>query len=115
MPGSDNNPINLNSSVIPVAILTTSVASGDEMDFDAAQVAASSLTLSGAASLAKGRSGNFGSLQDVDGDGDQDLVVQFPTAELQLAEVDNKLVLEGETLDGTGIMGMDFIEVVPAE
>ena len=115
MPGSDNNPINLTSSVIPVAILTTSVASGDEMDFDAAQVAASSLTLSGAASLAKGRSGNFGSLEDVDGDGDQDLVVQFPTAELQLAEVDNKLVLEGETLDGTAIMGMDFIEVVPAE
>ncbi|MFB3061392.1 MAG: dockerin type I repeat-containing protein [Candidatus Binatia bacterium] len=114
-PGSDNNPINLTSTVIPVAILTTSVASGDEMDFDAAQVVASSLSLSGAASLAKGMSGNFGSLEDVDGDGDQDLVVQFPTAELQLNEVDNKLVLEGETLDGTAIMGMDFIEVMPAE
>jgi hypothetical protein len=113
-PSSDSNSINLGSEgVIPVAILTTSVADGDAIDFDATQVDASSLTLAGSAAREKGKSGNFGSFEDVDGDGDQDLVVQFPTTDLNLTEADTEAIVEGQTLDGTPIQGTDAINVIP--
>jgi len=113
-PGSDPNSINLGSEgVIPVAILTTSVADGDLLDFDTVEVDQSSLTLAGSAARVKGKSGNVGSFEDVDGDGDLDLVVQFPTVDLDLTEADTESVLEGQTLDGTPIQGTDSIVVVP--
>ncbi len=106
-PGSDPNPINLGSEgFIPVAILTTA-------DFDAADADQASLTLEGAAARVKGKSGNIGSFDDIDGDGDLDLVVQFPTADLELTEADTVAVLDGTALDGTPIQGSDAIIVVP--
>jgi len=106
-PGSDPNPINLGSEgFIPVAILTT--ASLDAADMDQA-----SITLQGAVARVKGNSGNIGSFEDVDGDGDVDLVVQFPTADLQLTEADTEAVLDGFTLAGTLLVGVDAIIVVP--
>jgi len=106
-PGSYPNSINLGAEgVVPVAILTTP-------DFDAASVDEFSLTLSGSAVRLKGKSDRAGSLEDVDGDGDLDLVVQFSINELALQEGATEAVLEGVTLDGTPIVGYDSVRVVP--
>ncbi len=106
-PGSDPNSINLGSEgFIPVAILTTAT-------FDAAGVDQASLSLEGAVARQKGNSGNIGSFEDVDGDGYLDLMVQFPTADLELTEADTEAVLSGLTADGTVIRGADSICVVP--
>lgn len=74
----------------------------------------STVTLAGAMAPVKGQSGIVGSLTDVDGDGDLDLVVQFDTLDLQLTEADTTAVLEGSTSDGRAITGTDSIIVVPA-
>jgi len=106
-PGSDPNSINLGAEGgVPVAILTTA-------DFDAALVDEFSLTLSGSAVRLKGKSDKAGSLEDVDGDGDLDLVVQFYIDELALEEGATEAVLEGLTVDGTPIIGRDSVRVVP--
>ena len=77
-----------------------------------------SLTLEGSVARVTGKSGNIGSFDDIDGDGDLDLVVQFPTADLELTEADTVAVLDGTALDGTAldgtpIQGSDTIIVVP--
>jgi hypothetical protein len=71
-PGSYPNSINPKSrGVIPVAILTTE-------DFDAKEVDPSTVALEGVLAKERGKSGKYGSLEDVDADGDLDLVVQIP-------------------------------------
>ena len=106
-PGSEPNSINLGAKgVVPVAILTTP-------DFEAASVDAFSLTLSGAPVRVKGKSGHTGSMKDVDGDGDLDLIVQFRIDELVLEQGATEAVLEGFTFDGIPIIGFDWVNVVP--
>lgn len=113
-PESDSNFINLRGKgIIPVAILTTSVADGDEADFDAMDVDPSTLIMAGASARTRGKSGRIGSFEDVDGDGDLDLVVQFCKDELDLLAEDTEAVLEGQTFDGTPIRGSDSIIVGP--
>jgi hypothetical protein len=53
------------------------------------------------------------SIQDVNNDGLLDLVVHISTQALQLSDTDTQAVLEGQTLDGRGIRGVDTIRIVP--
>ena len=53
------------------------------------------------------------SSEDVDGDGILDLVVHVSTDALELTDGDSEAVLEGQTLDGILITGVDTIRVVP--
>ncbi|MCK4823424.1 LamG domain-containing protein, partial [bacterium] len=70
-PGSYPNCFNSNGhGVIPVAIL------GSE-DFDVSTIDPSTVMLDSQAVRVKGKSGNWGSLEDVNGDGFDDLVVQI--------------------------------------
>ncbi len=108
-PGSDPNSINLGSNgVVPVAIL------GSE-DFEAATVNPSTVTLAGADVKLKGKSGNAGSLEDVNDDGYLDLVVQVYTTSLVLTSGDAEAVLNAYTYAGPALTGSDSIRIVPPE
>jgi hypothetical protein len=107
-PGSDPNCFNSNShGVIPVAILGSA-------DFDASTVDPFTVSLDSAGVRVKGESGKAGSLEDVNADGFQDLVVQI-TDEGGYTSGDTTAILEGYTYDGLPIVGTDTICIVPPE
>lgn len=102
-PGSDSNPINPNSQeIIPVAILTTGA-------FDATQVDPLSVEFgpNGAAETHK-----RGQVEDVDGDGDRDLLLHFNTQDTGIECGDTSATLTGVTLGGQVIEGTDSITTV---
>ncbi|MFC2085382.1 hypothetical protein ACFLS9_10015, partial [Bacteroidota bacterium] len=89
-PGSKGNSINPNSrGVIPVAIITTE-------GFDASTVNASTVRFGPEKASPK----NNGHLEDVNGDGDTDLLLQFKTQETGIQCSDTEVVLTGQTLGG---------------
>ena len=102
-PGSDQNVINLGSGgVVPVAILTTA-------DFDAATVRPASVRLAGAQP-------RRWTLEDVDRDGDLDLLLNFRIQELDLDESSTEATLTGETFPHAGglrIEGTDAVRIIP--
>ena len=102
-PGSDPNSINPKSKgVIPVAILTTD-------DFDATTVDPLSVKFGpGEAEEAHGK----GHIEDVDNDGDSDLVLHFKTQETGIQSGDIEASLTGETFGGQAIAGTDAIRTV---
>ena len=103
-PGSDPNSINLKSKdVIPVAILTTPT-------FDATTVDPLSVRFGpGGASEAHNR----GHIEDVDSDGDIDLVLHFAVSQTGIASSDTQACLTGMTSSGLNIIGCDAIRIVP--
>jgi hypothetical protein len=107
-PGSDPNPINPGSNgVIPVAILTTDT-------FDASTVDPGTVTLAGAEVAVRGKSEKtMARLEDVDGDGDDDLLLQVDTQSDDALWVSGAVVLTGETYDGQAIEGTDDVVIVP--
>jgi len=97
-PGSYPNSINLGSKgVVPVAVLTTE-------DFDASSVDPSTVEFAGASPLRW-------TMEDVDGDGDTDLLFHFKTQELALDENSTEASLTCYTHDGEFIWGKDTVNI----
>jgi hypothetical protein len=86
-PGGDPNSLNLASNgMIAVAIYTTT-------DFDASQVDVSTVVFAGASAA-------HSALEDVDHDGDLDLVLHFRTQDTNLRDIYADLVAEDINEDG---------------
>lgn len=101
-PGGYPNSINLKSNgVVPVAILTTGV-------FDASTVDPETVFFAGASPVRW-------TMEDVDRDGDMDLLFHFKTQELKLDEHSTEATLTGNTYDETSIAGTDTVNIVPKE
>ena len=99
-PGSYPNSMNLGSrGVVPVAVLTTE-------GFDATTVDPVTVLFAGAAPLRWAR-------EDVDYDGDLDLVFHFKTRELNLDLESTEATLTGLTFDGIPFEGTDTVNIVP--
>jgi len=97
-PGTYPNIINLRAKgLVPVAIITTS-------SFNAANALPSSIYFAGA-------SPSKWAMQDVDRDGDKDMILQFKVMDLKLSSSSVEAVLTGTTLSGIPIQGRDSVIV----
>lgn len=111
-PGGFPNSINCSNvnEVIPVAILTTE-------DFDATMVDHNTVTFQGAYEMHVDK--KTGELkrheEDVDGDGDIDLVFHFLLRETDLDCNSMEGILTGELFEGTPITGADEVRMVNPE
>lgn len=109
-PGSAPNPINLKGGgVLPVAILST--PGFDALDVDVATIELGDPNLSGQSSPIRVAQ------EDVDGDGNLDLLLFFRIPDLlndgALNEDSTDLALTGKLMDGTDIVGSDSVRIVP--
>lgn len=107
-PGSFPNCFNSNGQgVIPVAILSNS-------SFDATQVDPETVSLTGQSVKAVGKSNKFlAHLEDTDGDGYTDLVVQIQDVDGTYQTGDTSAELIGKLYSGQNIEGTDSICIVP--
>ena len=98
-PGSYPNSINLKSKgTIPVAVLTNQF-------FNAKDIVIDSVTFAGAKPTK-------GKLEDVDKDGDSDLILHFNTQSLQISLTSTEAVLTGQLTNGNLIKGTDSVRIV---
>lgn len=106
-PGSYPNSINLGSNgVVPVAILSSAT-------FDATTVDPMTVTLASSPVSLRGNGQPAASIEDVNGDGLPDLVVQVWTEALQLTTTSTTVALQGYTHAGEQIAGYDEVNIVP--
>ena len=106
-PGSFPNSINLGSNgVVPIVILGSAM-------FDASQIDPLTVTMADAKVKLKGKGLPMASLQDVNGDGFLDLVVQVSTSTLVLNANDTEAIVEGATVGGDVFRGKDLVRIVP--
>jgi hypothetical protein len=98
-PGSFPNSINLGSKgVVPVAILTTP-------DFDASTVDPTTVKFADASPVKW-------NMEDVDGDGDMDMIFHFDTQDLMLNSSSTEATLTGKTTGGIDFEGTDSVNIV---
>jgi hypothetical protein len=98
-PGSDPNSINLKSKgVVPMAVLTTG-------DFDASSIDPTTVRFADAQMVRW-------TLEDVDSDGDLDMLFHFKTQDLDLTQDSAEAILTGETNIGQSIEGTDTVRIV---
>ena len=114
-PGSFPNSINLGSNgSVPVAFFTSET-------FDATTIDPLTVTLAGHdfCGLIKLRGKKNpqaqADLEDVDGDGDLDLVVHLETENLAIEPTDTMCTLGALTVDGFVVQGTDSINIVPPQ
>ena len=88
--------------MIPVAILTTP-------SFDAAIIDVSSVRFGPNQAI---ETHNKGHMEDVDNDGDTDLVLHFKTKEVGIQNTDTQVCLTGATLNGIPIQGCDAVRII---
>jgi hypothetical protein len=106
-PGSTPNCFNNDGNgVIPVAILSSP-------DFDATQVVPTTVSLNGQVIRVVGKGNTLSHIEDANGDGLDDLVVQIEDEDGIYQEGDTAATLTGETVGGTSIVGTDTICIVP--
>jgi hypothetical protein len=99
-PGSYPNSINLRSKgVVPVAVLTTD-------NFDASTIDPGTVQFAGASPVRS-------TLEDVDRDGDRDMLFHFRTQELDLDQDSTEATLTGKTTAGHPVQGTDSVNIVP--
>ena len=99
IPGSYPNSINISpKGQVSVAILTTD-------DFDAYDVDLISCDFAGAYPLRW-------KMEDIDKDGDHDMLLYFLAEELELAKDATTATLTGETFEGIDIIGTDSIDIL---
>lgn len=113
-PGSDPNSVNTkNKGRLPVAILTTD-------EFDASTVDAVTITIGdgeGAETPVAARKNGtlMAELEDVDDDGDLDMILHFETQAIvaggDLHEGTTSLIVNGFTLDDVALTGTDAVRV----
>ncbi len=100
-PGSDPNSINIKSKGrIPVAVLSTS-------SFDAASVDTDTVRFGRTGSEAQAV---HSALEDIDADGDLDLILHFKIPETGIQCNEQVAYLTGRTLIGTEIEGSDSVK-----
>ncbi len=104
--GSDTNSINLKSKGnIPVAVFTTD-------DFDATTIDPLSVTFGPGEAL---ESHGQGHVEDIDEDGDLDLILHFNTQDTGITCSTEEAYVTGLTFDGQLIEGYDVINVVKCD
>ncbi len=105
-PGTTPNTVNLGSNgVVPVAILS-------DPEFDATAVDPLTVTLASAQVRLRGNGTPMASIDDVNRDGLDDLVVHVSTSALALTMADATASLEGSTSSGQKIEGTDSVRIV---
>ena len=98
-PGNNPNSINLKSEgVVPVAVLTDAF-------FNVKDIVIDSVIFVGTNPLR-------GKFEDVDNDGDLDLILHFGTQSLQLTPTDTEAVLTGKLNNETLVKGINFIRII---
>jgi hypothetical protein len=99
--------INVGSNaIIQVAILTTSVSSGDPADFDPwDELDRTTLRFGPAKAQPQGEP----SAKDVDGDGDLDMLIHFKTQQTGVTCTSIQLGIVALTYDGIPVVGSDSI------
>ncbi|MFC1603690.1 hypothetical protein ACFL5F_01560 [Planctomycetota bacterium] len=101
-PGSDQNSINRKSKgVVPVAVFST-------YNFDAGTINPASVLFAGASPVKW-------KLEDVDDDGDDDMMFHFRTQELDLDPSSTEATLEAELLTGVMVSWTDEVRIVPSK
>jgi hypothetical protein len=109
-PGSDPNCFNNDGNgVIPVAILGSA-------DFDVTLIDPSTIALEGLAIKAVGKASKLlAHIEDVNGDGFDDLVVQIQDEDGAFTNGSGTATVSGNLYDGTLFAGSDSICIVPPE
>ena len=92
--------------VIPVAVLGSS-------DFDATQVDPSSVVLNGQGVNVVGKGKPQAHIEDVDGDGKDDLLIQIEDVDGTYEPGESMATLTGMTFGGTHFSGTDSVCIVP--